>query len=280
VIVVYGLSQLKVHAKVTMVMRREHERIRRYVHLSTGNYNDKTAKLYEDICLFTCRDEIAYDAGLLFNMITGYSLRQAMRRLVIAPYSLKPKFLELVEREATRSNHQYTGRIIIKCNSITDNDTINALYRASGAGVNILICVRGICALVPGVPGLSENSRVISVIDYYLEHSRIYYFANGGAGELYLSSADLMHRNLERRVEIMFPVQDEKIRDELLDVLNAYFMDNCQARVLDSAGMWKQIGPSSIDEKPFRVQKDMLSRAARDSDIPAQVKQEFTVRRA
>jgi polyphosphate kinase len=279
VIVVYGLSQLKVHAKVTMVLRREHERVRRYVHLSTGNYNDKTAKLYEDICLFTCRDEIAYDAGLLFNMITGYSLRQVMRRLVIAPYSLKPKFLELVEREATRSTHQYSGKIMIKCNSITDNDTIDALYRASRAGVKILICVRGICALVPGVPGLSENIRVISVIDYYLEHSRIYYFSNGGAEELYLSSADLMHRNLERRVEIMFPVQDEKIRDELLDVLNGYFMDNCQARVLDSAGTWKQISPSQ-GEKPFRVQKDMLSRAARDSDSPLAVKQEFTVRRA
>jgi polyphosphate kinase len=279
VIVVYGLSQLKVHAKVTMVLRREHERIRRYVHLSTGNYNDKTAKLYEDICLFTCREEIAYDAGLLFNMITGYSLRQSMRRLVTAPYGLKSKFLELVEREAMRSTHQYSGRIMIKCNSITDNDTIDALYRASCAGVKILICVRGICALVPGVPGLSENIRVISVIDYYLEHSRVYYFANGGADELYLSSADLMHRNLERRVELMFPVEDEKIRAELLDIINAYFRDNCQARVLDSAGTWKQLCPSQ-DEKPFRVQKDMLSRAARDSDSPGPVKQEFTVRRA
>jgi polyphosphate kinase len=249
------------------------------VHLSTGNYNDKTAKLYEDLCLFTCREEIAYDAGLLFNMITGYSLRQAMRHLVIAPYSLKPKILELVEREATRTNHQYSGKIMIKCNAITDNAIIDALYRASRAGVKILICVRGICALVPGVPGLSENIRVISVIDYYLEHSRIYYFANGGAEELYLSSADLMHRNLERRVEIMFPVQDEKIRDELLDVLNAYFRDNCQARVLDSAGAWKQISPSQ-GEKPFRVQKDMLSRAVRDSDSSVAVKQEFTVRRA
>jgi len=279
VIVVYGLSQLKVHAKVTMVLRREHERVRRYVHLSTGNYNDKTAKLYEDICLFTCREEIAYDAGLLFNMITGYSLRQVMRRLVIAPYSLKPKLVELVEREATRSNHQYSGKIMIKCNSITDNDMINALYRASRAGVKILICVRGICALVPGVSGLSENIKVISVIDYYLEHSRIYYFANGGAEELYLSSADLMNRNLERRVEIMFPVEDEKKRAELLDVLNAYFQDNCQARVLDSAGTWKQLSPSQ-GEKPFRVQKDMLSRAAVDSDSPVPVKQEFTVRRA
>jgi len=279
VIVVYGLSQLKVHAKVTMVLRREHERVRRYVHLSTGNYNDKTAKLYEDICLFTCREEIAYDAGLLFNMITGYSQRQTMRHLVIAPYSLKPKFRELVEREMMRSAHQYSGKIMIKCNSITDNDTIDALYRASRAGVKILICVRGVCALVPGVPGLSENIKVISVIDYYLEHSRIYYFANGGAEELYLSSADLMHRNLERRVEIMFPVEDEKMRAELLDILNAYFQDNCQTRVLDSAGAWEHLKPPS-GEKPFRVQKDMLSRAARDSDTHGPVKQDFTVRRA
>jgi polyphosphate kinase len=202
-----------------------------------------------------------------------------MRHLVIAPYSLKPKLLELVEREATRTNHQYSGKIMIKCNSITDNNIIDALYRASRAGVKILICVRGVCALVPGVPGLSENIKVISVIDYYLEHSRIYYFSNGGAEELYLSSADLMHRNLERRVEIMFPVEDEKIRAELLDILNAYFQDNCQTRVLDSAGTWEHLMPTS-GEKPFRVQKDMLSRAARDSDTHGPVKQDFTVRRA
>jgi len=279
VIVVYGLSQLKVHAKVTMIMRRENERIRRYVHLSTGNYNDKTAKAYEDLCLFTCREDIAYDANLLFNMITGYSQRQTMQRLVIAPYSLKPRLLELIERETKRSDQKYPSKIMIKCNSVTDTDMINALYSASRAGVKIFMCVRGICALVPGVPGLSENIRVISVIDRYLEHSRMYYFANGGAEELYLASADLMSRNLERRVEIMFPIQDEKIRTELFEVLNAYFHDNCQARVLDSGGVWKRFSPAS-DEAPFRVQKDMLSRAARDSDIPGPVKQEFIVRRS
>jgi polyphosphate kinase len=279
VIVVYGLSRLKVHAKVTMVLRREHEQIRRYVHLSTGNYNDKTAKLYEDLCLFTCREDIAYDASLLFNMITGYSLRQNMRWLAIAPYGLKPRILELIEREAKRSDQKYPSKIMMKCNSITDTDVINALYRASQAGVKISLCIRGICALVPGVPGLTENIKVISVIDRYLEHSRIYYFANGGAEELYLASADLMPRNLERRVEIMFPIQDEKIRAELIGVLNAYFHDNCQARVLDSSGGWKWLIPSS-DETPFRVQKDMLSRAARDSDSLDHVKQEFIVRRS
>ena len=279
VIVVYGLSQLKVHAKVTVVLRREHGRIRRYVHLSTGNYNDKTAKLYEDICIFTCRDEIAYDANLIFNMITGYSLKQPMRFLMIAPYDLKPKILELIEREANRSDHKYSGKIMMKCNSLADTDVVNALYRASQAGVKISLCVRGVCALVPGVPGLSENIRVISVIDYYLEHSRIYYFSDGGAEELYLSSADLMPRNLERRVEIMFPVLDEKLRGEIIGMMNAYFHDNCQARVLDGpAGTWKRLEPFP-GEKPFRVQREMLARAAGESDGPGPVKQEFVVRR-
>ena len=167
----------------------------------------------------------------------------------------------------------------MKCNSLTDTDVINALYRASQAGVKISLCVRGTCALVPGVLGLSDNIRIISVIDRYLEHSRIYYFANGGADELYLASADLMSRNLERRVEIMFPVQDEKLRNELWETLNAYFQDNCQARVLDSDGIWTRLSPAS-GETPFRVQKDLLSRAARDSDIPGPVKQEFIVRRS
>jgi len=279
VIVVYGLSKLKVHAKVSMVLRREHDRIRRYVHLSTGNYNDKTAKNYEDICLFTCREEIASDVNMVFNMITGYSLKQTMRLLAVAPYDIKSKLLHLIEREAKRSDNKFSGKIVIKCNSVTDTDVIDALYRASQAGVKILMCVRGICALVPGIPGLSENIKVISVVDYYLEHSRMYYFSNGGSDELYLSSADLMSRNLERRVEIMFPILDEKIRLELLGMLNAYFHDNCQARVLDGAlGTWKRLEPFP-GEQPFRVQKEMLSRAARESDNPwPSVKQEFVVR--
>jgi len=280
VIVVYGLSQLKVHAKVTMVLRRENDRIKRYVHLSTGNYNDKTAKCYEDICMFTCRNEIAYDANLIFNMITGYSLKQPMRFLMTAPYDLKHKLLELIDREASRSSHKYSGKIMIKCNSVTDTDVINALYRASQAGVKIEMCVRGICALVPGVPGLSENIRVISVIDYYLEHSRIYYFSDGGTDELYLASADLMPRNLERRVEIMFPILDEKMRNELIGMLSTYFHDNCQARVLDGpSGIWKRVEHFS-GENPFRVQKEMLLRAAREADNPGPVKQEFVVRRS
>jgi polyphosphate kinase len=262
-----------------MVMRREHDRVRRYVHLSTGNYNDKTAKFYEDICLFTCREEIAYDAGLFFNMITGCSTVQNMKRLVIAPTGLKRRLLDLIERETKRAGQKYPGKIMAKLNALTDPDIINALYRASQAGVKVSLCVRGVCTLVPGVREFSENIRVISVIDHYLEHSRICYFANGGAEELYLCSADWMPRNLERRVELMFPVQDEKIRTEIFSFLHAYFGDNCQARSLGSDGTWTLSVPAS-GEKIFRVQKDMLSRAAREAGNPWSVKQDFTVRRS
>lgn len=279
VIVVYGLSNLKVHSKIAMVMRRENDRIKRYVHLSTGNYNDRTAKYYEDICLFTCNEGIAYDTSVLFNMLTGYSAVVPMSMLTIAPTGLKRRFLDLIERETKRIKQQYNGKIMAKMNSLTDPDIIKALYAASSAGVKIFLCVRGICRLVPGIPGISENIHVISVIDHYLEHSRIYYFANGGAEELYLASADWMRRNLERRVELMFPVQDEKIRFEVQNILNAYFQDNCQARVLDHNGTWTQLSPGK-EEKPFRVQKEMLSRAARVSETPGPVKLEYKVRRS
>jgi polyphosphate kinase len=279
VIVVYGLSHLKVHSKISMVLRRENDRIKRYVHLSTGNYNDRTAKYYEDVCLFTSREDIAYDAGLLFNMLTGYSAVQPMVRLAAAPSGLKRRLLELIEREANRARHKYPGRIIAKINSLTDVDVIKALYAASKAGVKISLCVRGICTLIPGIPEISENIKVISVIDHYLEHSRIFYFANGGAEELYLSSADWMSRNLDRRVELMFPVQDEKLRVELREILNDYFSDNCHASALDNAGKWTRLNPAE-KEKPFRVQKEMLSRAARASENPGPAKQEYVVRRS
>jgi len=279
VIVVYGLSRLKVHSKISIVMRRENDRIKRYVHLSTGNYNYRTAKYYEDICLFTCREDIAYDAGLVFNMLTGYSTVQQMVRLTMAPTGLKRRFLDLIEREANRARQKYPSKITAKFNSLTDVDIIKALYAASEAGVKISLCIRGICRLVPGVRGFSENIRVISVIDHYLEHSRIYYFANGGAEELYLSSADWMTRNLERRVELLFPVLDEKIREELNGILNGYFNDNCQASVLDSSGKWTRKIPRD-GEKPFRIQKEILARADRANDNPGPVKLDYNVRRS
>jgi polyphosphate kinase len=279
VIVVYGLARLKVHAKISMVIRRENDRVRRYVHVSTGNYNDRTSKIYEDISIFTCRDEIAFDAGLLFNMITGYSVPETMRKLVVAPVNLKRRLLELIERETKRTGQGYSGRIMVKLNSLSDTDIVDALYQASRAGVQVFLCVRGICTLVPGVPGLSENIQVTGIIDRYLEHSRIYYFANGGAEELYIASADWMPRNLERRVELMYPVEDGSIRAELLEVLNDYFRDNCQSFRLDSAGDWTRSVPSG-GGKPFRVQEALLARAARGSEGSWPVKQEFIVRRS
>ncbi|MDR3145730.1 MAG: polyphosphate kinase 1, partial [Treponema sp.] len=279
VIVIYGLARLKVHAKISMVIRREQGGIKRYVHLSTGNYNDKTAKQYEDICLFTARDDIAFDAGLLFNMITGYSAISAMRNLVIAPTALKRRLIELIGREANRSSPENPGRIMAKMNALADTDIIDALYRASRAGVQILLQVRGVCMLKPGLPELSESIRVVSVVDRYLEHSRIYYFANAGTEEFYLSSADWMPRNLERRVELMFPVQDEGLREELRDTLEACFRDNCQARILGSDGIWTRLSPAA-GETAFQVQEYLLSRAREKAEHPWASKEEFIVRRS
>ena len=279
VIVVYGLARLKVHAKISMVIRREHDRVRRYIHVSTGNYNDRTSRSYEDISIFTCREEIAFDAGLLFNMITGYSAPETMRKLVIAPVTLKRRLLELVERETKRTGQGYSGKIMVKLNALSDTEMIDALYRASQAGVQVLLCVRGICTLVPGVPGLSEHIQVRGIIDRYLEHSRIYYFANGGAEELYIASADWMPRNLERRVELMYPVEDERIRARLLETLNGYFRDNCQSFRLEASGAWTRSVPAG-GEAPFRVQEALLARAARGAENAWPVKQEFIVRRS
>jgi polyphosphate kinase len=259
------------------VIRRENDRIKRYLHLSTGNYNDKTARVYEDVSLFTCREDIALDAGVLFNMITGYSIIQSMRRLAIAPTGLKGRLLELIGREANRAGQGNPGKIMAKINALADTDIIDALYRASQAGVSIYLCVRGVCMLVPGVPGFSEHIRVISVIDHYLEHSRIYYFANGGSEELFLSSADWMPRNLERRVELMFPVLQDELRVQLKTGLEAYFRDNCQARILGSSGDWTLLQPPP-GEAPFRAQEYFLAQAA--AEHPETARTEFVVRRS
>ncbi|MCL2380335.1 MAG: polyphosphate kinase 1 [Treponema sp.] len=281
VIVVYGLAHLKIHAKATIVMRREYDRIKRYVHLSTGNYNERTAKYYEDIALFSAREDIAYDAGLLFNMITGYSAVQSMGKLVIAPTSLKRRILDLIARESSRSSPEAPGKIMAKMNALADPEIIWALYRASQMGVNVFLNIRGICMLTPGVKGLSENIRVVSVIDHYLEHSRIYYFANSGAEELYLASADWMSRNLERRVELMFPVLQEDTRKAVFETLSAYFRDNCQAWLLGSQGNWTRLAPAA-GEEPFRAQAYFHARAAKAQaeEHPDPARGEFIVRRS
>ncbi|MDR3160554.1 MAG: polyphosphate kinase 1 [Spirochaetaceae bacterium] len=278
VIVVYGLARLKVHAKVSLVIRRETGSTRRYVHLSTGNYNDRTAKQYADIGLFTANDDIAFDASILFNMITGYSEVLRTRKLVIAPTALKHTLLGLIDREAKRSSPEAPGRITAKMNSLADKEVIDALYRASQAGVRVSLNIRGICMLVPGVPGLSENIRVVSIVDHNLEHSRIFAFANGGAEEIYLSSADWMSRNLERRVELMFPVIQEDLKAQVSGILDAYFRDNCRARLLGADGCWKALAPSP-GEQSFRAQEAFLEQAAA-AERPWTSRQEFTVRRS
>ena len=281
VIVVYGLAHLKIHAKATIIMRREYNRMKRYIHLSTGNYNEKTARFYEDIALFSAREDIAYDTGLLFNMITGYSAVQSMGKLVIAPTALKRRILDLISRESNRSSPEAPGKIMAKMNALADPEIIWALYRASQMGVNVFLNVRGICMLTPGVKGLSENIRVVSVIDRYLEHSRIYYFANGGAEELYLASADWMPRNLERRVELMFPLVQEDTRKTVFETLSAYFRDNCQAWLLGSQGEWSRLTPAP-GEEAFRAQSFFQSRAAKAQaeGHPDPARGEFTVRRS
>jgi polyphosphate kinase len=249
-IVVYGLARLKVHAKAALVVRREESgTIRRYLHLSTGNYNDKTARLYADLSIFTANEELCREASIFFNMITGYSTVQELRFLAVAPFDLKSRLISMIEREAQRSSPEAPGLIMAKLNSLADPEVIKALYRANAAGVRIMLNVRGIAMLVPGVKGLSERISVVSVVGRYLEHARIIYFRNGGAEELYLSSADWMPRNLERRVELMFPVLDEEARRRVLEILKAYFRDNSKAHRLGPSGRWRKVEAAEGEER-------------------------------
>jgi len=279
VIVVYGIARLKVHAKAMLIVRREESGIRRYVHMGTGNYNDRTAKLYTDLGYLTSRDDIAYEAGLFFNAITGYSAIPALSKIVMAPVGLKSRVIQLIERESMRAASGDEGLILGKMNSLADPDVIDALYAASQAGVRVSLCIRGICMLVPGVPGLSENITVVSVVDRFLEHSRAYLFRNGGNEEVYCASADWMPRNLERRVELMFPIEQAELRKEIRSILEGYLHDNVKAHVLLPDGSYVKRTPRAREER-HQVQQ-ALYRTARefaDAKEPGNRK-EFDVRR-
>jgi len=230
--VVYGIAGLKTHAKALLIVRRESPRIRRYVHLSTGNYNDKTARLYSDIGLMTSNHDMAADVAALFNLLTGYSEAVGWSKLTVEPGRLKQRFIDLIDRESQVSTPDRPGLIMAKANSLQDEEICEALYRASQAGVKVRLNIRGICCLRPGVEGLSENIEVRSIIDRFLEHSRIFYFRNGGHEEVYMSSADWMRRNLEKRLEIIFPITDPRLRKRLIDLLGVFFADNVKARRL------------------------------------------------
>jgi polyphosphate kinase len=244
--VVYGLIGLKTHCKVALVVRREGNRIKRYVHLSTGNYNPSTARVYGDLSYFTARDAYADDAGALFNLLTGYSSPPSWKRFAVAPHGLHDRIIALIEREAALGSR---GRIIAKMNALVDAPVIKALYRASQAGVSIDLIVRGICCLRPGVPGISDNIRVLSIVDRFLEHARIFHFGNGGKREVYLSSADWMPRNFQRRIEVMFPVEDDGLRDRVIDeILGVALKDNVKARRLMPDGRYVRVHPQAASD--------------------------------
>jgi polyphosphate kinase len=229
--VVYGLIGLKIHCKVTMVVRREGDRIARYVHLSTGNYNAVTAHLYTDIGMFTASEEVAEDVTHLFNYLTGYSAKVDYKRLLVSPVNLRERLMAMIEREIEHQKQGRDGHLIFKTNALVDHKFIRALYLASQAGVKIELLVRGICCLRPGLAGVSENIEVISIVGRFLEHSRAYYFRNGGEEEIYLGSADLMPRNLDHRVEVLFPLADSKLIARVHeDVLVRYLADTVKGR--------------------------------------------------
>ena len=240
--VIYGVAGFKTHAKALLIVRRESQQIRRYVHLATGNYNDRTARLYSDIGLLTCDRELASDVAAFFNLLTGYSETVGWAKLAVAPIGLRQKFLDLIDREIQVSTTDRPGLIMAKTNSLEDAEICRALYRASQAGVKVLLNVRGICCLRPAVPGVSDNIEVRSIVDRFLEHARIFYFHNGGHEEVYLGSADWMRRNLSKRLELLFPVRDPGHRRRLIDALETYFADNVKAWRLSPDGNYERAG--------------------------------------
>lgn len=279
VTVIYGLKDLKVHAKILMVIRKESDSIRRYIHLSTGNYNTKTAKLYSDISLFTANPLIAQDATSFFNLVTGYSSLQKMDYLGMAPVTIKSRLLTMIEREIDRSTPENPGLIIAKMNSLTHEEIIQALYKASCTGVRVFLNIRGICMLVPGVKDMSENITVLSIVDRYLEHSRIFYFQNGGASELYCSSADWMSRNLDRRIELMFPILDPDCFNDVKSILESYFNDNTNAKILLPNGKWESVKRKKSEDL-FNAQQALYKKYKKlDDEKPKNTNVQFVVRR-
>jgi polyphosphate kinase len=238
--VIYGLRGLKTHAKVCIIVRRESQGIVRYMHFGTGNYNEVTANLYSDVSLLTCNDQLGSDATAFFNGVTGASQPLKLQHLAAAPNSLRPRILDLIDAETRRAREGQKGEIIAKLNALVDTEVIDALYRASQAGVKILLNVRGVCCLKPGVKGLSESIRVVSIVDRFLEHARIIQFRHGGDHQLFISSADWMPRNLDRRVELLVPVDDKDCRRKLSDTLNIYFQDNTNAWQMQTDGTYKR----------------------------------------
>jgi polyphosphate kinase len=272
--VVYGLVGLKTHAKMALVVRREQDGLRRYVHLGTGNYNPVTARIYTDHSLFTCQEDIAVDATEVFNFLTGYSGREAYRKLAVAPVTLRERITALIDREIDHARQGRPARLIFKMNSLADERLVERLYAASRAGVEIDLIVRGVCCLRPGIRGISDRIRVRSIVGRFLEHSRVFYFQNGTAPELYLSSADLMGRNLNRRVELMFPVENALLAEEIRrETLDTALNDNVAAHTLQADGRY--VRPSRQEnEETLESQRLILQQRSERPRIPRPIPRE------
>jgi polyphosphate kinase len=258
--VVYGFMSLKTHSKICLVVRREDDNIRRYVHLSTGNYNAVTANVYTDLGLFTCKPDFGADASDLFNALTGYSKKEDYKKFLVAPQGLRRGLGALIDREIQWAKKGKAAKLIFKMNALIDAPFIQQLYLASQAGVNIDLFVRGICGLRPGIPGLSDNIRVSSIVGRFLEHTRIYYFHNGGSPDIYLGSADLMPRNLDRRIETLFPIEDFALKQQLVEILDIVEADNVNVRELRSDGSYVRVSRSP-DEPARDSQAEFMQRA-------------------
>ena len=276
--VVYGIVNYKVHAKVTLVVRRDDDGLRRYLHLGTGNYNPSTARIYTDLSLFTSKADFGEDATNFFNLLTGICQFQGASKLLIAPFTVHKTMLRLIEREAEIARSGQPARIIAKMNSLVDEDAIAALYRASQAGVKVELIIRGICCLRPGLPGVSENITVRSVVGRYLEHSRIFYFEGAGSPQLYIGSADWMPRNFHRRIEVVFPVEDPALRDRIVkQILTLQLADNVQASILDADGRYST-PPVKKESKRVNSQDEFMALALGESKSvrkAAPVRQKF-----
>jgi polyphosphate kinase len=271
--VVYGMVGLKTHCKAALVVRRDHDGIRRYVHLGTGNYNPTTAKVYTDLSFFTCRPEFGEDASALFNLLTGYSQGHRWNKLIVAPMNLEKQLNALIARERAHAEAGRPARIIAKMNSLVDPGVIESLYAASKAGVRIDLIIRGICCLRPGVVGVSENIRVISIVDKFLEHSRIAYFQNHETPEVFLSSADWMPRNFRRRVEIMFPIEDPRLQNQIIEgILGVVLSDNVKARVLGPDCVYRRV-TEQVTEAPIIRSQVEFQNMARELSSKAPIRQ-------
>ena len=257
--VIYGIFGYKVHSKVTLVVRADDDGIRRYVHLGTGNYNPSTARLYTDLSLLSCRPELGADGTDLFNLLTGICHPQPMRRLLVAPHTMLKRLLELIDRESAHARSGLPARITAKMNALVDTEVIEALYRASQAGVEIKLIVRGICCLRPGVPGLSDRIQVRSIVDRFLEHARIWHFENARRPEVFVGSADWMPRNLHRRIEVVFPIEDGRLRERITSgILDTELADNTKARELRSDGTYRVV-PAGPRTRPRRAQAEFMA---------------------